>query len=69
MAQPNRKASLKTPKIVVDDMGLKERLVKIGETKFESIKETITRLVNAEFEKLFPGEYGEKPDRINKQRM
>jgi hypothetical protein len=65
-----RKASLDTPKIIIDDLELKKELVKIRETTGENLKTIVKRLVKAEFEKLFPGGFDdEKPDRINKQRM
>lgn len=51
MTHIRRKASLKTPKIVVDDLETKEKLLEIGEKKGESIKQTIVRLVNEEIKK------------------
>lgn len=46
-----RAASLQSNKIVIDDLATKEKLIEIGTVKGENMKETVSRLVAAEFKK------------------
>jgi hypothetical protein len=47
-----RKASLDTPKIIIDDYKAKEKVIEIGEVTGESIKQTLVRLIDAEHKKI-----------------
>jgi hypothetical protein len=47
----SRAASLQSNKIVIDDLVTKQKLLEIGTVKGENMKETVSRLVDAEFKK------------------
>lgn len=52
MTKANKPINLERGRIVVDDIDIKNKLVKIAKNREETIKGTITRLVSKEYEEF-----------------